>query len=487
MFRIIILNILLISTQLLFGQAGSIYTDKPFYFEGDQINYSYNGSTSIIVEIYDQNGIVDRELSLLSPASGELQLSENKNSQWVLLRAYQWNAEASVHLVEQRFIPVYGSDVINDIKIDLTAMNQGNIASHHNAGSSIDINLPGSRDSWILSAAYAEVTDEIYKDYPYGVSYYADALTEEAINIAVEVPNNHSNGLHGLFNLSTGQTTFGRVKGDGTILMVPLYTTKDDLNGLWSMITVPSIGSVQASTPVFISSNRFLDLPNWPSTSPAKVENLGALYRDHLELRQINMVFANKLAAQMESSPLSSIEPDRSFRVEDFVRFQTTKEFFEEVVSASKVIEKDGLLDVRLLANNKKYADAAPLTIYNGRICGDINEILNSKIDEVTVYFKTQRLLEEFGITGRNGVMIVNSEENNICSNSSIELLDSSTDLKNHNVFFNHVLIREESSGSTNRYRFNDLRNTYVQISIDRKGNVLKGNVFYKATGKNLK
>ena len=157
------------------------------------------------------------------------------------------------------------------------------------------------------------------------------------------------------------------------------------------------------------------------------------------------------------------------------------------MVSASKVIETDGLLDFRLLANNKKYADAAPLTIYNGQICGDMNKILNSKIDEVTVYFKTQRLLEAFGITGRNGVMIVNSEENDICSNSSIELLDSSIDLKNQNVFFNHVLIREESSGNINRYRFNDLRNTYVQVSIDRKGNVLRGNVIYKATGKILK
>lgn len=487
MLRIIILNTILVSAQFLFGQAGSIYTDKPFYFEGDQINYSYDGSTSIIVEVYDQDGIVDQELSLLSSASGELQLPDNMNSRWVLLRAYQWNADASVHLVEQRFIPVYGSDVISDIDIDLSAMNQGSITSQHNAGSSIDVNLLGSSDSWIMSTAYAAVTDELYKDYPNDVSYYADPLAEEAIHIAVEVPTNHGNGLHGIFNLSTGQTTFGRVKGDGSILMVPLSTTVEDLKGSWSTITVPSIGSVQASAPTFITSNQVLDLPNWPSNSPAIVENLGALYRDHMELRQINMVLANLPAAQMKSGPVNSLKPDRTFKVEDFVRFKTTKEFFEEVVSASKIIENDGLLDVRLLANNKKYGDAAPLTIYNGQICGDMNEILNSKIDEVAVYFKTQRLLEEFGITGRNGVMIVNSEENDICPKSSIELLDSSSNVKNQNASFNHVLIREESTGKSNRYRFNDLRNTYVQVSIDRRGNVLKGNEFYRATGKNLK
>jgi len=487
MLRVIIFNIIMICSHLSFGQGGTIHLDKPFYFEGDNISYSAQGESSLVLELYGQSGIVDQEVNLTSPVSGSLQIPSGINSQWLLIRAYQWNADASVHLVEQRFIPVYGSDVLSDGDIELSHSAQEAMTSKHAAGSSIDINLNPNNDSWVMSVAYADATMEIYKTFPSDISYYGNSLNTEVNQVAVQVPTNHGNGLHGMFNLSTGQTSFGRVKGDGSILMVPLSTTEDDLMGSWSTITVPSIGSVQASAPMFISSDKVLDLPSWPTTNPAITASLAAIYRDYLELRQINIVLAVSTQNQRNLEPLSAIKPDRSFTVEDFVRFKTTKEFFEEVVSASKIIEKDDQLDVRLLANNKKYADAAPLTIYNGQVCSDMNLILSSKIEQVAVYFKTQRLLEQFGITGRNGVMIIDAPETDICSTSSTDLLNKSVEPQNQNSSFHHVLARDQSSMKTNRFLFNDLRSSYIQVSVDRMGTVLKGNEIYHSMGKGLK
>ncbi|RMF21116.1 MAG: hypothetical protein D6765_15970, partial [Bacteroidetes bacterium] len=129
----------------------------------------------------------------------------------------------------------------------------------------------------------------------------------------------------------------------------------------------------------------------------------------HRKRRLLQRYFYPQEAESAEiPPPPPDWQPDRSYRVEEFVAFKTVREFLEEVVPAVKFRKRKERLELRLLDETRTRFEAAPLVLVNGFILASYDDLLEmppETFERIEVFKDNGKLRRRFSALGKNGVL----------------------------------------------------------------------------------
>ena len=100
---------------------------------------------------------------------------------------------------------------------------------------------------------------------------------------------------------------------------------------------------------------------------------------------------------------------DKSYNPTEYIRFSDTQDFIREVASLIKIRSVNETKQIRLMMERNKLANHPPLLLLNGYVTTDWDELSRIPLDQIEridLYRSEKRISPQFGILGRNGVIV---------------------------------------------------------------------------------
>ncbi|MEM6805717.1 MAG: hypothetical protein AAF696_30240, partial [Bacteroidota bacterium] len=149
------------------------------------------------------------------------------------------------------------------------------------------------------------------------------------------------------------------------------------------------------------------------------------------ERRIIADVFAQNatfdLAKENESSEkLSFVKPDKSYSPQEYIRFNDTRDFINEVATFMRIQNTSKGESFRVMMERNKLAEHPPSMFLNGYMFTDAEELLEIELDDIDridIYRKERTILKQFKTMGRNGVITIFTKNPNIRPRSGSQLI----------------------------------------------------------------
>ncbi len=435
-----------------------IHTDKPFYTTGEVIWYKLymppafkNKTLAVKGLLVGPNGEVTERFFHKaverSYIDGHLKIPYNYSS-----GVYQLVFKSNIASTDQEIIltqiavPIY-----NDLEPDLSAKTTASPTSTTNASNpedalkdlKIEINLAknvysvreaiegdiqitdANRDP-VTAQLSISVIDQQLMDA--GGSYYSFA--EQGAALTADQLNNLSNSVYlkgrvfdnsgtpikvnvfGAYASKLNKIQYGKSNDDGFFTL--------ELPDFYQKQTIQFLPFEKEQTDIAIKI-----LPDAENLSTGQQLILNPILTDYLEssqLRKKMSPYFDNLDPKADLQPfvdeVASLEPDLSYDISQYVKFDRIYDFFAELITPLQFKKEKGKYVASMNNPSTRYAVLSklkgnPLFIIDGKATRDANfsaQLSMSNVETIELFFVPEKLRKQFNVLGNSGVVKVNTK-----------------------------------------------------------------------------
>lgn len=418
-----------------------IETDKAFYSSGEKMGIVVSGNSGgaeeiVHLELLDRNGQVlqrqsSRSTGLIASTIFDIPLDWKSN--WYLLRAYTiWVPSMEIKDLGMRSLPIYSEFDKNPANTEESMAENDKPGSEfqifsdkasYQIGEKVEIRLPNAtkeNTDWVIRVMDQETFDKFSKirqlsptpEIKLSPRKAEIGEAQKKLVFVGKIGEYNTNGLAAMYIAEKLDFSWLSV-GDGQLFGLSLEDFEGDMQA--QVLSIEAFGGVEFPevSMVYASDNIHslrLNLPPLPYT-PAIVSYLA----EARKRRIIADVFAQKLELDLEedkekSEALSFVKPDKSYSPQEYIRFNDTRDFINEVATFMRIKNDDNGESFQVMMERNTLAEHPPAMFLNGYMFTDAKELLEMELDDIEridIYRKERTILKQFKTLGRNGVIAV--------------------------------------------------------------------------------
>ena len=292
--------------------------------------------------------------------------------------------------------------------------------------------------------------------------------------------------IMGAFTSKTNEMHFGKSRSDGNFtVLIP------EKKGAQNLQLVGYLYDEVPNTKVELFSGEPLDRDGLQFTNAFDADVTQYIDASNQRKRiyqQFKTLENNAVFEPIENKRLE-VRPNKTFRMDEYVEFETVGVFFDEIFGAQLTFEKEGEVYKAKMFNPRKnrsssamqnfYFKLDPIFIVDGKMTKDADYIYRmplDQVDEINLYFDWRDIEKQFGLFGDFGYVVIRSRKGGISLPPADE--DDILKINGYQPLPDYpVTIAKDDSGLP------QLRpNVFWHPSLKSSGNTQKGKVSFLAS-----
>lgn len=454
----LILFLSLLLSDLFAQNSLFVNTDKGFYSSGEKIGVTIQNNSGgedeiIYLELLDKNSNLIQRITTRSDgrlASAILDIPLEWKSDWYLLRAFNlWVPNMEIKDMGIHVIPIYSE--FDESPANMEALNPDlsklgydfqirDAEEIYSQGEEVKIrventeNDPGIR--WEV-----QVVDQESFDIMGGMAALRPSVsvnpqkkkTDDAeaqkslvyVGFVGKAGDFNPNGLAAIYIAEKLDFNWLSM-GEGQVFGLSMEDFQGNMNA--QILAIEAFGGVEYPGVEMISPSASFEKVsyNFPALPyPPQIVN----YLENARKRRIISDIFNQSEpiereANLRPEGLAFTKADKSYAPEDYVRFNDTRDFINEVATFMRVQKTDKGESFRIMMERNTLAEHPPAMFLNGFMFTDPQELMELNLDDIEridIYRKERTILRQFRTLGRNGVIAVYTKNPNVRPSSGTQ------------------------------------------------------------------
>ncbi|MDW3648087.1 MAG: hypothetical protein R8P61_13550 [Bacteroidia bacterium] len=425
-------------------QRLTVLTDKGFYSSGEKMGVTIQNNSGgeneiVYLELLDKNSTVIQRITTRSDgrlASAIIDIPLEWKSDWYLLRAFNlWVPNMEIKDMGIHVVPIYSefdesSSNMEALSPDLTKLGYDfqirDAEEIYSQGDEVNIraentdNEPGTRwEVLVVDQQSFDIMGGLSVLRPHVNPKLSQKKTEggEAQNSLLYVGfvgkagDFNPNGLAAIYIAEKLDFTWLSM-GEGQVFGLSMEDFKGNMNA--QILSIEAFGGVDYPGVEMISPSASFEkiAYNFPALPyPPQIVN----YLENARKRRIisdifNQTQAQEVEKDLRPEDLAFTKADKSYAPEDYIRFNDTRDFINEVATFMRVEKDDKGESFRVMMERNTLAEFPPAMFINGYMFTDPQELFELNLDDIEridIYRKERTILKQFRTLGRNGVIAI--------------------------------------------------------------------------------
>ncbi|MEM8891670.1 MAG: hypothetical protein AAGD28_27070 [Bacteroidota bacterium] len=439
---IFIFSLLLINLQA--QQRLLVNTDKGFYSSGEKIGVTVQrnsgGENEIIyLELLDKNSKLLQRITTRSDgrlASAVFDIPLEWKSDWYLLRAFNlWVPSMEIKDMGISVLPIYSEfdespANMEAIEADMTKLGYDfqirDTEQVYTQGDEVKIRVENEENDpnirWQVS-----VLDQQSFDIMGGLSSLIPQVYTSPIERKTEEGEAQKSLLYvgfvgkaGDFNPNALAAIYIAEKldfrwlsmGEGQVFGLSMEDFDGQMNA--QILSIEAFGGIDYPGVEMISPSASFEKKEYNFPALPYPPQIVSYLDNARKRRMISDIFNQSQPQEVEKDlrpeDLAFTKADKSYSPEDYIRFNDTRDFINEVATFMRIQKDDKGESFRVMMERNTLASSPPAMFLNGYMFTDPQELIELKLDDIEridIYRKERTILKQFRTLGRNGVIAV--------------------------------------------------------------------------------
>ncbi|MEL6256397.1 MAG: hypothetical protein AAFR87_30620 [Bacteroidota bacterium] len=421
-----------------------VNTDKGFYSSGEKIgvkiqNNSGGKNEIIYLELLDKNSNLIQRITTRSDgrlASAIFDIPLEWNSDWYILRAFNlWIPSMEIKDMGISVIPIYSEFDESPSNMEALNTDLSNLGYDfqirdteqvYNQGDEVKIrvenkeNDPGIRwevividqQSFDIMGGLAPLKPQVYtKPFERKVKEGEAQKSLLFVGFVGKAGDFNPNGLAAIYIAEKLDFRWLSM-GEGQVFGLSM----DDFQGTMNsqILSIEAFGGVDYPGVEMISPSASFEKKEYNFPALPYPPQIVSYLENARKRRIISDIFKQsqplETVKDLRPEDLAFTRADKSYAPEDYIRFNDTRDFVNEVATFLKIQKDDKEESFRVMMEKNTLAENPPAMFLNGYMFTDTKDLLELKLDDIEridIYRKERTILKQFRTLGRNGVVAV--------------------------------------------------------------------------------